>query len=77
MTPRNWQEFQDRHHVGDVVTGRVTKVVPFGAFVEVDGFDGLLVGPVVGPDAPAVGTTVSARIAGIDNETTRFSLTAV
>ena len=73
MPPHSWQDFQDRHHVGDVVAGRVTKVVPFGVFVEVDGFDGLL----VGADGPPVGTNVSARIAGIDTEQTRFSLTPV
>ena len=73
MLPLNWQDFTERHRVGDVVSGRVTKVVPFGVFVEVDGFDGLL----VGADAPPVGEHVSARIAAIDTEQTRFSLTPV
>jgi small subunit ribosomal protein S1 len=73
MLPPNWQDFTERHHVGDVVSGRVTKVVPFGVFVEVDGFDGLL----VGQDGPPVGERVSARIAAIDTEQTRFSLTPV
>jgi ribosomal protein S1 len=70
MHPSNWADFQARHRVGDVVQGRVDKVVSFGAFVEVDGFHGLLVDPV----SPAVGTVVSARILGIDPEQTRFSL---
>ncbi|GAA1791085.1 S1 RNA-binding domain-containing protein [Luedemannella flava] len=72
MSSISWADFQARHHVGDVVQGTVTKVVPFGAFVEVDGFDGLL----VDRDSPAEGTVVSARILGIDPDQTRFSLTA-
>ena len=31
-----WRQFARTHEVGDVIEGRVTKLVPFGAFVEVD-----------------------------------------
>jgi small subunit ribosomal protein S1 len=31
-----WRQFARRHEIGDVITGRVTKLVPFGSFVEVD-----------------------------------------
>jgi small subunit ribosomal protein S1 len=31
-----WRQFARRHSTGDVIEGRVTKLVPFGAFVEVD-----------------------------------------
>ena len=31
-----WRQFARGHAVGDVIEGRVTKLVPFGAFVEVD-----------------------------------------
>ncbi len=38
-----WQEFADSHRVGELVYGRVTKLVPFGAFVQVgDGIEGLV-----------------------------------
>ncbi|HEX6310744.1 MAG TPA: 30S ribosomal protein S1 [Acidimicrobiia bacterium] len=38
-----WQEFADSHGVGELVYGRVTKLVPFGAFVQVgDGIEGLV-----------------------------------
>ncbi|MBO0731441.1 MAG: S1 RNA-binding domain-containing protein, partial [Acidimicrobiaceae bacterium] len=38
-----WQEFADAHRVGELVYGRVTKLVPFGAFVQVgDGIEGLV-----------------------------------
>ena len=31
-----WRQFARSHDVGDIIEGRVTKLVPFGAFVEVD-----------------------------------------
>ena len=38
-----WQEFATGHRVGELVYGRVTKLVPFGAFVQVgDGIEGLV-----------------------------------
>ncbi|MDQ4097098.1 MAG: 30S ribosomal protein S1 [Actinomycetota bacterium] len=38
-----WQEFANNHRVGELVYGRVTKLVPFGAFVQVgDGIEGLV-----------------------------------
>ena len=38
-----WQEFADGHQVGELVYGRVTKLVPFGAFVQVgEGIEGLV-----------------------------------
>jgi len=38
-----WQEFADSHENGQLVYGRITKLVPFGAFVQVgDGIEGLV-----------------------------------
>ena len=38
-----WQEFANGHQVGELVYGKVTKLVPFGAFVQVgDGIEGLV-----------------------------------
>jgi len=38
-----WQEFASNHRVGELVYGRVTKLVPFGGFVQVgDGIEGLV-----------------------------------
>ena len=38
-----WQEFATGHQVGELVYGRVTKLVPFGAFVQVgEGIEGLV-----------------------------------
>jgi small subunit ribosomal protein S1 len=38
-----WQEFANTHQVGELVYGRITKLVPFGAFVQVgDSIEGLV-----------------------------------
>ncbi|MFM8972774.1 MAG: 30S ribosomal protein S1 [Actinomycetota bacterium] len=38
-----WQEFATGHEVGELVYGRVTKLVPFGSFVQVgEGIEGLV-----------------------------------
>jgi small subunit ribosomal protein S1 len=38
-----WAEFASNHRVGELVYGRVTKMVPFGAFVQVgEGIEGLV-----------------------------------
>ncbi len=38
-----WQEFAGAHRIGELVYGRITKLVPFGAFVQVgDGIEGLV-----------------------------------
>jgi len=37
-----WTIFNEKHKVGEVVTGKVNRVVDFGAFINIDGFDCLL-----------------------------------
>ena len=38
-----WQEFANNHRVGELVYGRVTKLVPFGSFLQVgEGIEGLV-----------------------------------
>ena len=34
--------FESKHKVGDIVNGTVVRLVPFGAFVDIDGVDGLI-----------------------------------
>jgi ribosomal protein S1 len=67
----SWQDFLARHKVGDVIEGLVTKELPFGSFVESDGFTGL-----AHQQSWPVGTRVSVRILAIDQENQRFSLAA-
>ncbi len=43
LQPDIWERFFQSHYVGDVVTGTVTKIVDFGAFVDLgDGVEGLV-----------------------------------
>src|SRR5215210_5039444 len=44
-----WQAFARTHQIGQIVPGKVTKLVPFGAFVRVEeGIEGLVHGAGLG-----------------------------
>ncbi|MGE5277000.1 MAG: 30S ribosomal protein S1 [Acidobacteriota bacterium] len=41
--PNDWQTFRERHQVGDVVEGTVTRVADFGVFIQIEGLvEGLM-----------------------------------
>ncbi|AZO96725.1 bifunctional 4-hydroxy-3-methylbut-2-enyl diphosphate reductase/30S ribosomal protein S1 [Halocella sp. SP3-1] len=43
LLPDPWEEFVRKHYEGEVVKGTITKIVDFGAFVEIeDGVEGLI-----------------------------------
>ena len=43
LQPQPWDLAADKYHAGDVIKGKVVRIVPFGAFVEVEkGIDGLV-----------------------------------
>ncbi|MFD9942237.1 S1 RNA-binding domain-containing protein [Nonomuraea sp. NPDC059023] len=67
-----------RRSVGRIVTGPVTKVVPFGVFVRVEdtdrGFEGLLPSAELGVEPPAVGETVTVQIKQVDVMRRRIEL---
>jgi small subunit ribosomal protein S1 len=77
-----WQDVIDAYDQGDVVQGRVTKVVTFGAFVEiVPGVEGLVhiselaAHHVENPrEVVSQGETVQAKIIEMDAERRRLSL---
>lgn len=77
-----WQKIVAQHKVGDVVEGRVTKIVAFGAFVEIyEGIEGLVHiselanRHVERPDeVVSVGQTVNVKIIEVDSERRRLSL---
>jgi small subunit ribosomal protein S1 len=77
-----WQQVVDTYDQGDVVEGRVTKVVTFGAFIEVvPGVEGLVHiseladHHVENPrEVVTQGETVKARIIEMDAERRRLSL---
>jgi len=42
ILPKPFDEFLKNYHVGDVVTGKITTITNFGAFVRIGGIEGLL-----------------------------------
>ncbi|GAB3302046.1 30S ribosomal protein S1 [Epidermidibacterium keratini] len=77
-----WRQFARTHQIGHVVPGRVTKLVPFGAFVRVeDGIEGLVhiselaERHVEIPEQVAqVGDEIMVKVIDIDLERRRISL---
>jgi small subunit ribosomal protein S1 len=77
-----WQQVLDQYSEGDVVEGKVTKVVTFGAFVEImPGVEGLVhiselaQHHVENPrEVVAQGDSVQAKIIEVDPERRRLSL---
>ncbi len=77
-----WQQVVDAYDEGDVVEGRVTKVVTFGAFVEIlPGVEGLVhISELAGHhvenprEVVSQGETVHAKIIEMDAERRRLSL---
>jgi small subunit ribosomal protein S1 len=77
-----WQRVVDTYNVGDELEGKVTKVVTFGAFVEIlDGVEGLVHISELAPhhienprEIVEQGDQVKVRILEIDSERRRLSL---
>jgi small subunit ribosomal protein S1 len=77
-----WQQVLESYNQGDVVEGRVTKVVTFGAFVEImPGVEGLVHISELAPhhvenprEVVSQGDTVKVKIIEVDAERRRLSL---
>lgn len=84
LQPDPWTLVDDHYRIGQLVEGRVTRVVDFGAFVAVDlGIEGLLhakemIGtPELSPaDIVQAGDTLPVKIIGIDSRRRRLDLSA-
>jgi small subunit ribosomal protein S1 len=84
LQPDPWTLVDDHYRAGQLVEGRVTRVVDFGAFVAVDlGIEGLLhakemIGtPELSPaDIVQAGDTLPVKIIGIDSHRRRLDLSA-
>lgn len=82
LYPDPWEIFVASHKVGDVVKGRVTTIVSFGAFVEVaEGVEGLVHISQVAKEKPKsvedvlkIGDEVTAVIVSIDEKERRLGL---
>lgn len=82
IQPDPWEEFISEYKVGDVVEGKITKTVDFGAFMEIKpGVEGLIHIsqlshkhiPTV-EDAVSVGEQVEAKIINIEEDDRRVGL---
>lgn len=70
-----WTAFVTRHCAGGTLQGQVTAVHPFGALIHLsEGITGLLPRPTWTTE-PTQGATIQVRIATIDVEHRRVSLT--
>jgi ribosomal protein S1 len=82
ILPDPWIEARDRYQAGDVIMGTVTRLVPFGAFVQLDGgIEGIIpntelkAGRVNKPEEVVqVGDQVEVRILDIRPEERRMTL---
>jgi small subunit ribosomal protein S1/4-hydroxy-3-methylbut-2-en-1-yl diphosphate reductase len=82
ILPDPWTEAQERYHPGDIVQGTVTRLVPFGIFVQLDsGLEGIVpnnelsVRRVSKPEEVAqVGDQIEVKILEIRPEERRLTL---
>jgi predicted RNA-binding protein with RPS1 domain len=82
LTPSPWDTIEDRFAPGQTVKGKVTRLMDFGAFVEIEpGVEGLIHISELGPkkvfrvkDAVQVEQEVDVRILKIDYETKKIAL---
>ena len=82
LLPNPWDAFNEDHHSGEIVSGKVTRVLDFGAFVELaSGIVGLVHSSEVGysasgdpQDVVKAGDIVLVRILDLDPERERVSL---
>ncbi|MBQ7331994.1 MAG: S1 RNA-binding domain-containing protein, partial [Opitutales bacterium] len=77
-----WADVDRKFHIGDIVSGKVTKITAFGAFIELeDAIDGLVHISQIGEehvekikDVLKIGQEVSARVIKIDKDDRRIGL---
>lgn len=82
LQPQPWDLANGKYNVGDVVHGKVVRIVPFGAFIEVEkGIDGLVhVSQITHEriETPAtvlnVGDEVDAKIVALDTDARKMNL---
>ncbi|QZY56890.1 bifunctional 4-hydroxy-3-methylbut-2-enyl diphosphate reductase/30S ribosomal protein S1 [Crassaminicella profunda] len=81
-TPEPWGNIEGKYNVGDIVDGKVVKLVDFGAFVELEpGVDGLVhISQIAdrhiakASEEVHVGQTVKVKILDLNKENKRISL---
>ncbi|RHW39329.1 30S ribosomal protein S1 [Lysinibacillus yapensis] len=78
---KNKKQLLEQIHAGDVLEGKVQRLAPFGAFVDIGGVDGLVHISQVSHDhvddistVLAEGQTVNVKVLSVDQENERISL---
>lgn len=82
LQPRPWDNVPGKYNVGDVITGKVVRIVDFGMFVEIEsGVDGLVHMSQISntwlekpTEGFKVGDVVNAKIIGIDYDKEKITL---
>ena len=81
LLPKPFDEFMKNHKEGDVIKGNVTSLTDFGAFVRIDGVEGLLHNQDISwdknvkcKDVLKTGDEVEVKIAKINKEDQKISL---
>lgn len=71
-----WKEIEKKYVVGNKVSGKVTRVAPFGVFVTLEpGVDGLIhISKVPNGEEPKVGDAVDVYVESLDTSSRRMSL---
>ena len=80
--PNPWNQVDSKYHIGDIVTVKVNKMMPFGVFVELEpGIEGLIhisqicMRKIAKPEEELkVGQHVHAKIIELDKENQRIEL---
>ena len=80
--PNPWNKIDEKYHIGDIVTVKVVKIMPFGAFAELEkGIEGLIhisqicERKIAKPEEELqVGQKVNAKIINIDFENKKIEL---
>lgn len=80
--PEPWENIEKRLSVGDIINGKVVRIAPFGAFVEIEkGVDGLVHISQISnsrinkvEDALKIGDTIKAKVMEINTADKKISL---
>jgi small subunit ribosomal protein S1 len=82
LQPKPWDNAVEKYPVGSIVEGKVVRIVPFGAFIELEpGLDGLVHISQVSPQRIAkveevlsIGDLILVKVLDVNPETKRISL---
>lgn len=81
ILPDPWSQARDKYKLGDILRGQVTRLVPFGAFVDVDGLEGIVPNSELAPhrvnrpeDVVQVGDEVNVKVLEVRPEEHRLTL---